>query len=105
MSKGCNYLALDQNSVLVNLLVEWLTERDGVFCSVVARRGLTVFVEPTSKADEVKTRPVGETVPTELIVGADPMFPDPRIVQKSESRGRRRSRTRVLLVKLGLLLV
>ena len=71
MSQGGDNLALDRDAVVIDLLVEWLAERDGVFRDVAARPELIGVMEPKSKAvKKVKTRPVGDAVSSWLIVRA-----------------------------------
>lgn len=71
MRKSRDDLALDRDSMGVDLLVKWLAEGDGVFCGIVPERGLIVIVEPKSNpVEEVKACPVGDAVSTGLIVGA-----------------------------------
>lgn len=57
--------------MLIDFLVEWVAEGDGVFPGIGLRRGLISVVKPKSKAvEKVKTRPVGDAAPGGLIVGA-----------------------------------
>jgi hypothetical protein len=69
--KSRDDLALDRDSMGVDLPVKWLAEGDGVFCGIVPERGLIVIMEPKSNpVEEVKTCPVGDAVYTGLIVSA-----------------------------------
>ena len=54
----------------VNLLVECLTQSNGVLLSVICGRGLITVMEPeVNPIEEVETGPVGNAAPAELIVG------------------------------------
>ena len=70
MGESGDDLALDRDSMGVDLLVKRLAEGDNAFSGIVRGRGLIVIVEPKSNPVEMKTRPVGDRVATGLIVGA-----------------------------------
>jgi hypothetical protein len=70
--QGGDDLALDRDSMFVDLLAEGFAERNCVFSRVAARRGLIGIVAPKSKAvEEVKACPVRNAVSSRLIVGAE----------------------------------
>jgi hypothetical protein len=72
VGEGGDNLAFDGNPMLIDLSIERLAERDGIFRSIAIWRGLIGVVEPKSKAiKKVKTSPVSDAVPIRLIVGAE----------------------------------
>ena len=72
MRQGGDDLALDRDSMFVDLLAEGFAERNCVFSRVAARRGLIGIVAPKSKAvEEVKACPVRKAVSHRLIVGTE----------------------------------
>jgi hypothetical protein len=75
VSQGCHDFPFDRNPVVVNLIVERLTERNDIPKVLVRSLGILVFwaAPELHLVEKVKTVPVNQVAGGRLILGAEKM--------------------------------